>query len=178
MKSTLFFVVLLLQLYTTPVQAAYYQWVDEAGVTHFTDDPDSIPSRYQKRAKKLALPDEPAPARAAPGARAPAPLAAPEDAAPGRGSFGGHQERWWRDRFAALRDEERALSAALPAKKAKLTELRRKRVIYMRAQDREAVNTLDAEISVDELRISELQSRIAELDQQAAKAGVPAEWRQ
>ena len=48
----------------------------------------------------------------------------------------------------------------------------------MRAQDREAVNTLDAEISVDELRISELQSRIAELDQQAAKAGVPAEWRQ
>ena len=116
MKSTLFFVVLLLQLYATPVQAAYYQWVDEAGVTHFTDDPDSIPSRYQKRAKKLALPDEPAPARAAPGAQAPAPLAAPEGAAPARGSFGGHGEQWWRDRFAALRDEERALLAALPAK--------------------------------------------------------------
>jgi len=46
--------VLALALFTaTTAQAATYRWTDNAGVTHFTDDPDRIPDRYLARAREL-----------------------------------------------------------------------------------------------------------------------------
>ena len=33
--------------------ASTYQWRDDNGVTHFTDDPDTIPARFEKRVKEL-----------------------------------------------------------------------------------------------------------------------------
>ena len=175
MKTTVLFLVLLTQLFPSAVQAAFYQWDDTAGVTHFTDNPDSIPSRYQKRAKKLNMTDQPAASREE---ASPAPTGGAGTAAPVAQSLGGQSESWWRGHFSALRSEQKALLAGLTDKQARLVELRRKRVIYMRAQDREAVNSMQAEISVDELRISELQKQIDDLDQQATRAAVPVEWRQ
>lgn len=37
------------------VQAATYQWRDDNGVTHFTDNGDSVPERYLKRAKEVSF---------------------------------------------------------------------------------------------------------------------------
>jgi len=34
-------------------QASTYQWRDDRGVTHFTDNPDSIPETYLNRAREL-----------------------------------------------------------------------------------------------------------------------------
>lgn len=46
---------LLLALLAPPLaRASTYQWRDDNGVTHFTDDPDSIPARFVNRAKELA----------------------------------------------------------------------------------------------------------------------------
>ena len=176
MKLILLFLALLLMSFPPVVRAAFYQWVDAAGVTHFTDNPDQIPSRYRKRAKKLNISDQPAPPQGA--APAPQPPSRGAEPKPAVAGFGGQSEDWWREHFSSLRAEQKALLAGLSAKQAKLAELRRKRVIYMRAQDRESVNSMQAEISVDELRIAELQKQIDELDRKATEAAVPVEWRQ
>jgi len=69
--------ILMLSLLILPcANAAFYQWTDEAGVVHMTDDPDKVPKQYRDKARRLQLPDSP-PAPAA----APAPQAAPRAAA-------------------------------------------------------------------------------------------------
>ena len=174
MKVTILVLVVLLHFPALSAQAAFYQWVDTHGVTHFTDNHDKIPSRYRKSAKRLDLTDQSAPAQAS----APEPQAPAQAAPPKASSYGGQTEGWWREKFSALRGELKALGEGLPAKQAQLVELRRKRVIYTRARDREAVNSMQAEISADEARMADLQKRLDALELDAAKALVPAEWRQ
>jgi hypothetical protein len=169
MKITSLVLLLLLQFPAPSAHAAFYQWSDAQGVIHFTDDPDKIPSKYLKRARRLKLSGQPAP----PQVQAPSQVAKPQ--APGPG---GQTEQWWRERFSALRDELKTLQDGLPAKRASLVALRRRRAVYMRAQDRVAVNNMQAEVSADEARLSDLQNQIDALEQDAAKALVPAEWRQ
>jgi len=84
---------------------------------------------------------------------------------------------WWRQRFATLRGELRALQDGVAQKQVRLVELRRERRIFTRARDREAVNLLADEISSDEVRINQVMNRIAELEQEATRAAVPMEWR-
>ncbi|BCG46239.1 hypothetical protein GEOBRER4_n1029 [Citrifermentans bremense] len=109
----------LLLFVSTPAiaSAANYQWRDDQGVTHFTDDPDRIPDKYLERAREIGSvageKKESAPAatsgaataaQAAPGA-APAPKSA-------------EQER--------ANAELNKLREDLAAKKAELARLRRK----------------------------------------------------
>lgn len=176
MKASLAVLLVLLQLTALPVYAAFYQWTDEKGVVHLTDDRDKIPRKYRGRVKELQLPENAAPAPAP----APAPAAAPQPAPQPSEQLsrpGGQDQSWWRGRFAALRGELKSLEDALPQKQEKLSELRRERRIYTRARDRVAVNAMNAEIAADEVRISELRRQLEELEQEAARAGVPAEWR-
>lgn len=175
MKVSLLFLVFLLTAFPPLSQAAFYEWVDSQGVTHFTDNHDSIPAKYRSKARKLEIADEPASAPAStPAPRAPEPSVAPAQPA----DYGGQSEDWWRGRFKALRGELKTLEDAQAAKQSKLVELKRKRVIYMRAQDREAINSMQAEISTNELHVSELQTQLADLERRATQAGVPSEWRQ
>jgi hypothetical protein len=173
MKVTLLLLVLALQFLPPVVHAAFYQWVDPQGVTHFTDNPKKIPEAYRSRAKKLQLSEEPASRAAQPASQTSAPAAAAAAE-----TLGGHPDTWWREQFLALRGQLKALQDGLVGKQEKLTELRRQRVIFTRAQDRVAVNSLQAEIAVDEVRSAELQSKIADLERQADRAFVPVEWRQ
>lgn len=175
MKFILLLLVLLISWLPAAVGAPFYQWLDGQGVTHFTDNPDRIPAKYRARAKKIKLSDEAAPTpgnRPAAEAPAPAPPAATDP------NYGGQSEAWWREHFQVLHKELKELQDGLPEKQTRLAELRRKRVIYMRTQDREAVNSVQAEISANELRISELQGQLGELERRATQAGVPSEWRQ
>jgi len=182
MKLTLSFLLLLLLVLPTFARSAFYQWVDGQGVTHLTDDPDTIPVRYQKRAKKLGLSEERVPSGPAATPQAPPPpQPVPQaDQPPGaqEGVFGGHTEPWWREKFTSLRGELDTLQKDLADRQTKLLALRRKRVLYSRAQDREAVNAMQDAISSDEVRIAELQRQISALELQAAKAAVPVQWRQ
>jgi len=167
---------LLLQSFPAPCQATIYQWLDSQGVTHFTDNPKKIPARYRSRVKELSGSMESSPP-AAPSPPAVQPVPAPVPSAPAV-EKGGRGEQAWRSSFAGLRAQLKTLEDGLAAKQAKLVELRRKRAIYMRIRDREAVNALQQEISADELRISQLKEKLAELGSQADQALVPAEWRQ
>lgn len=176
MRFALLVLLVVLSSAASFAQAAFYEWIDADGVVHITDNRNKIPKKYQPKARRLELPEELGPAMAAPPAPQ-APTQPPTRASGPQTEPGGHTQMWWRERFASLRSELEKLQGALPQKEAKLVELRRQRVIFTRARDREAVNAMESEISADEARITELRSQIEALDQEAARAGVPAEWR-
>lgn len=162
--------------------AAYadtYKWVDEKGVVNFTDDPANVPKKYQNKVKVIRSDEsKPDSDSASP---VPAPSSAPatqiETSSPA-GLYGGHDESWWRSRYGGLRGEIRALQDGLPAKREELQELRRELTVRTYARNREAYQAKLAEIQQDEARIGELTSRLAELDAEAARAGIPFGWRQ
>jgi len=154
-------------------RGAIYEWTDADGVVHFTDNHGSIPAGYRKKARKVENTEEPAVAFPASGM----PQPVPQTVGPSQSSTGGHDEGWWRRSFSSLRFEAKALQDGLPAKQAKLAELRRKHAIYEHGSDRAAANALEAEIAADQTRIAELQKKLDELDLEASRAAVPLEWR-
>lgn len=178
MKLSMPLVLALVLLAVSSVHAAFYQWTDDNGVIHFTDSRKKIPKKYKNKARELNPPGQTAPTSTAKPAGAepkaaeevPRPAAAPP--APG-----GHTEQWWRERFSSLRRELKALEDDLPLKQVRLLELRRERRIFVRARDRVAINELEAEISANEVRRAEIARELEVLEQEAARAGVPAEWR-
>ena len=149
--------------------ATTYQWTDNQGGLHFTDNLDKVPARYLKKVRKVDVqpviqqPSQPAQQSIAPAAQK---------------IFGGHDEMWWRSSFKALRDEMKSIQDGLPGKKENLAELRRKYFIFSKPGTRTASNDLDAEIGNDEARIADLQKQLADLDDAATRAGVPQEWRE
>ena len=173
MKKYLFLCLCFSLLALPPADAAFYRWADADGTVHFTDDPDKIPPRYRAKARKLELSEEPAhPAGATGGGGAPHPPVVESEPL-----TGGHPEEWWRARYGSLREELQSLREAQPAKQKKMLELRHKRTVFSRGSDREAMNGLRDEIAADEQRIAELTDQLQRLDAEAARAGVPADWR-
>ena len=188
MKTIVLLLVIVLLHLPALAHAAVYQWIDADGVTHFTDNPKKIPQQYKGKAKEFKLPEDPAQPKAQsreqPKANAkeqpkaqPTVQPAPPEAAPPELLPGGHPEQWWRRRFQALRGQLKALQAGVLEKQARLGQLRRKRAIYVRTTDREAVNAMQAKIASDELRINEVLKQIEALETEATQAGVPEEWR-
>jgi len=151
--------------------AATYEWTDNQGGLHFTDNLDKVPAKYLNKVRKVDVQpviqerEQPSP----PEQKSTAPAA--------QNIFGGHDETWWRSSFDALRDEMKSIQDGLPGKKEKLAESRRKYFIFNKPSLRRASNDLDAEIGNDEARITDLKKQLADLDDAAAKAGVPQEWR-
>ncbi len=77
-----------------------YQWVDEKGTVHFTDDVGKIPEKYQDQVKEKKIPKEPAPAPSpSPSIRPPQSKAPPEPAVEKKDILG-RGEEWWRDQAA------------------------------------------------------------------------------
>ena len=82
-----FLVALTLLVFSAPLApASTYQWRDDNGVTHFTDNSDRIPARYLGRAREIdsirgeTKPATPAKAQDLPAAAAPAAASAASDA--------------------------------------------------------------------------------------------------
>ena len=101
--------------------ASTYQWRDDNGVTHFTDDSDRIPARYLGRARELdSIRGEKKPATPAKAQDLPAAVAAPAASAA--------------DDYQAVRSEEKeqleaelkSLQAGLATKKKELDRLHHK----------------------------------------------------
>lgn len=182
--------------------AAIYQWTDSKGVVHFTDNRANIPAKYRSKAQRLKRYEEhpakggtesqrqgsktipqptaqgAAPTSSPPPSTTPHPAAQPAPAAADTFSPGGHNELWWRERFSTLRRELKSLQDGLAQKQAQLIEVRRQRTIYQRPGDREAISAAQGAISADEARINEVLNKITALELDAARAGVPTDWRQ
>ena len=121
--------------------------------------------------------------------------------------YGGHEEAWWRGRYADVRNEIKRIQDALPAKNDELEKLHRKWVISKGRKPGEGETRDDrfvkpppgegelshalsnpgryrsayyekkSDIEKDETRIKELQENLNNLEVEAGKAGVPMEWR-
>jgi hypothetical protein len=181
MRRSLPLYLLLLLLGAPCADAAFYQWIDANGVVHFTDKRNNIPPKYRKKARKVQLSEEPSASavKAAPQTAAPSqPPAAPAPKEPrAKGPLpGGHDEKWWRDQSSTLQDQLQTVQKKIAEKRTKLVELRRKRTLYHRAQDRVAINAMEADLATDEAQQNELQNRIEVLRNDAAKAEVPPDW--
>lgn len=176
----LIYILIAFYLFASHVCAAVYEWKDENGVVNFTDDPGKIPAKFLKKAKKrpsiTVESSEPSTA-AVPEGREKLPAA--EQLHPDKKEvlIGGHNEEWWRSSFNNTRNEIKAIQERLPGKKEELNTARRKVTIYPFPQYRKAYYDLLGEIEKDEARIGELGGVLETLDIEAAKAGVPLDWR-
>ena len=169
-------VILLTIVAVSAVNAATYEWVDSAGVTHFTDDLDRVPAKYRSRVKERESVKSEEPTGTI--QRQPAPAAEKPAVPAKREIYGGHDEAWWRSAFGDLRKEQKTLQDRISGKREQLAAIHRRRVIYQKPSDREAYNKLNQEILDDEAHSKELQGRLDALNQDAIRAGVPDEWRQ
>jgi len=182
MKHLKFAVVMLIMLapfvLTLAGETATYEWVDDGGVVHFTDDKGNIPAKYLKKVKELnSGSDESLKSPTA----APVPQSTPPEASSTDRRvirYGGNGEGYWRSRFASLRGEIKILEESLPSMKEELGKLSRKRVVYGRAGDRVARENLARAIARTEDRVKVLQEELKILDNEASQADVPPEWRQ
>ena len=160
-----------------PVLATTYEWKDEAGVIHFTDNPESIPAKYRNRVEEWGpVNGESSVPSAAPSPQpAPAtgeiPQARPE-------LYGGHDLTWWRSGFASLKKQQEQLRKEIEEGREKLNQLHRKRLVFQRASDRTAYNQAKEELERKETALQELGKKIADLEEEAARGGVPARWRE
>jgi hypothetical protein len=98
MKRTM--LLILVGMITLPFVAGgqeTYQWVDEKGTVHFTDDVGKIPEKYQDQVKKKKSPDEPTPSSSI---KSPTDKARPAPDAAGveKKDILGRGEDWWRDK--------------------------------------------------------------------------------
>jgi len=160
--------------------ADIYRWVDSKGVVNFTDDIDTIPKKYQKKAKIIST-GEDSNGGAVTGSSQPSvqesPKVQPVEQVQQQKTYGGHDEGWWRSQYAGIRGEIAQLQANLPSKRDEAEQLRRQLVIYTYARNRVAYQDKLAEIQRDEERISTLTGQLSDLDTKATAAGAPFEWR-
>lgn len=156
--------------FCSAAMADTYQWVDDKGGVHFTDDPDRIPARYQKRVREIPSPRATSPSDDG--------VLQNQDTGLESNLPGGLSEEEWRSRFAAIRTEMKDLREGLPKKQDELNQLRRMRIIHQRVQDRTSYAERKAAIDRDETRIKELEAQLSALEIEASRVGVPMEWRQ
>jgi hypothetical protein len=167
-----YFILLASILLTSGIaNAEIYQWTDKSGVVHFTDNQDKIPPGYRNRAKEVDL--TPAVEEKEP-QQAKSPNSSVDSTT---SAYGGHDENWWRSRFQSIREDIKKIQENLPAKRDRLMELRRIRMMFGRRSDRIEKQDLLTEIKNDEERIVTLQKELADLDTEASKNRVPLEWR-
>jgi hypothetical protein len=153
-------------------EAATYEWTDDGGVVHFTDDQDKIPAKFRKRVKELNIgSDQNVISPAVPAAESSPPPVPPERKIT-------LSEGYWRSKFTNLRKEIKAQEESLSAMKEQELVLNRKRIVYGRTSDRIARNNMVESIAKVEERIRALQEELKTLDKEASDAGVPSEWRQ
>ena len=189
-------------------QAATYQWRDDEGVTHFTDNPDRVPARYIPRAKELpsirgeVKGPSPASSTATPPAARSVPVTDQAD------------RNRWQAEYGRLRNELKTIQDGLPGKKEELDKLHHtwtvrkgrtptkgettafenkqakgettlndnpyigKSALATPGTAREEYYKKLDEIRKDEERIHQLEGDLEALDLKANLARVPMEWRE
>src|SRR5512137_2082074 len=176
---TVLFLVLLFQ--SSMALGQVYQWTDRSGTVFFTDNPATIPAEYRGKAKVMEMTGQGGGGQTPSQANAPAEQQTPSSTSPPPASerlYGGQSLGWWKSSFVTLRKNLADLQDALPAKQEQLTQIHRKWTTFFRAQDRAAWYSLRDEIEKDQARISELQGKLAALENEADLAGVPPSVRQ
>ncbi len=171
MNRTMLFI--LVGMITLPLIAGsqeIYQWVDEKGTVHFTDDISQIPEKYQDQVKQKKIPAEPTPPSSIKSPRDKA-RPAPDAADVEKKDILGRGEDWWRDKAMEWRQKlikaQKDYAAAQTALKAKEKELEQS--IYKPDSFK---RRLQAEIKVLEEKANEQKKQVDEAKNMLEK-GLP-----
>lgn len=160
--------------------AGVYQWTDSHGSVHFTDNPLSIPARSSNRVikresiKGVATPQQDRKEETA--------RTIPKNNK--TDLYGGHDESWWRDRYASLRSQIRQIKESTPGKQTLLRELHYNKAASAYghykgsySENRTAYRQLYQEIKNDEAKLVELEKDLESIEVEASRNGVPFDWR-
>lgn len=163
--------------------SATYEWTDEKGTVTFTDNPMTIPGNHPKQVKQReTIKGEPPQVQY------------DQDSSQNRKQlpqeeeiYGGHDKKWWQGQFSGTRAELEKTKADLESRQQDLKTLHYRKVVSNSAQtdgifgsprkNREMYREASAEIRADEKRIKVLEQKLIELENEAARYGVPFEWR-
>ena len=163
--------------------SATYEWTDDKGTVTFSDNPMQIPDKYNKRVKKRATVKGETPQ-----------VRFDQNSSPIRRQttqkaeiYGGHDEGWWRGQFSGTRTEIERIKVELESKQQNLKALHYKKVISNSSQtdgifgnprkNKENYRVAYDEIREDEKMVKVLDQKLIELENEAARYGVPLEWR-
>ncbi len=147
---------ILLVLSAPPLSAEIYQWADESGTIHFTDDLSSVPPSVRGKARLLL--------REAPiTIQAPPPVAAPE---PGPDAASGGDE------YADPVTQAEQLRAKIAAKEQLIESVDKKRSLatnplrnrFVSPADMELYRKYQAELPADRERLKELETQVDSLN--------------
>ena len=164
-------------------ESGTYQWVDDNGSVHFTDNPMNIPVKKLKNTRKR--PSVQGKVSQDPVSRVSSSSGYVTQLSPML--YGGHNEAWWRARFAGLKSQIQGIKDGMPAKEVRLKELHFKKVTSNAfgmspgvsgnpRQRKTAYLGLHAEIEADKERLANLESELENLKREAASLGVPSRW--
>lgn len=172
-------IVLILLCFSPMANAAdVYQWVDDQGVTHFTDDPGAVPDDYRSEAKMIEMPGQ---QTGEPASDAHSEYDAYDEGILVEDDLKEKDEAWWRNRAktwtARLEEAYDNYEKTRLRYNAMATE-------FNASQDSEERKELRAELSamqtsMDSLKVDIEKARKMKeevLPAQAQKAGKPLEW--
>jgi len=136
-----------------------YQWVDDKGTVHFTDDISLVPEKYQDQVKEKKTPKEPTSSPTVTPPRGKGPKE-PEEAIEKKDLLG-RGEDWWRDKAMEwkqkLTKSQKDYAAAVTALKAKEKELE-----DAKFRPKSFQRKLEAEIKVLEEKMNEQKKQVDE----------------
>lgn len=160
--------ILLLLLYPLSALAETYEWTDQEGTVHFTEDLGQVPKKFRKKAKRLGS-EEAAPASSATGEPARG-AGKGEEESKGKKLYGGKDETAWRTAFRRANGEMQQAESELATLKDRLKDTSTmSRTEYLSVQ-----NT----IKHTETVLKERQRKLDALQREADREGVPSDLRQ
>ncbi len=154
-----------------------YQWVDEKGTVHFTDDFGKIPEKYQDQVKKREVPTEALPSPKPPEEK-PSPRSFAE-----RKDILGRGEDWWRSKAMEWKQKlinaqkgHEAAQVALRAKQKELEDARLKpKSLQRRLQ--EEIKVLEENVKSHKSQVDEARNMLQHvLPRQAEEYGADPSW--
>ena len=173
---------ILLLVYPLSALAETYQWTDERGTVHFTEDLGKVPKKYRKNAKLLGSEEDASGSApkvpgseesAAPGRQAvePARPATPQgDPAKDKKLYGGKDESAWRSEFQQVKNELQYNGSEIAALRGRLDDTSK--------MSRSEYLSIQATIKHAENRMQQARKKLDLLREKADRYGVPEELRQ
>lgn len=172
MKRHAFLLALAILVGPALAYADFYQWVDKQGVTHITDDLNSVPREYRD-ALKVHEKKEIGPSEKS--VEPQAVEAGPKKQEKTVELYGDHTLDWWKQAFSTKRDEIARLEEKLSVKKQfmEVFEGGRRFGQVFGSSEVDTYNRYKTEAPQDESALQRLKDELSELVRKATNAGVP-----
>lgn len=162
--------------------AEIYRWVDDKGVTHYTDEPDKIPARYKEKSEEVEKKTPALQVSPTPGTRnSRRRTTTPRYKEPvTQELYNGHPAVYWRTLIRDKRQQIKELNDEKREKKTYMDEYsrgRREGNIYTETEY-ERYLKFEGDINEIDERVEELGKELDKIIRDAKYYGVPKEYRE